>query len=171
MQIINRKIFKYQVHDAVVYWIVVPVLVIGSGKGIDFILQLPSLQISPYGTVGAITCICAGFVLIWRAMKDFYLYGKGTPNPRFPPRVLVRGGVYSICRHPMFFGYDLAALGVCLLSHSPAALIVSCPVFLVVQIRFLLKEETFLARRYRAAFEEYKKQVPFLVPLPRTIRS
>lgn len=165
MHIIERKILRYQVHDALVYWIFIPILVTGSGKLVDYTLQLPPIQLSGIGKAITFVLLGSGLVIIWRAMHDFYHYGKGTPNPRHPPKVLVSQGVYSMCRHPMFFGYDLAALGIVLMSCSFGMLILSYPVFVAVQIWFLQKEELYLARRFRGEFEEYKNRVPFLIPL------
>lgn len=51
-----------------------------------------------------------------------------------------------------------------MLFRSPAMLCVSFPVFLIMQIRFLHKEERYLQRRYGEAFVNYKQSVPFLTP-------
>ncbi|MCB2181766.1 MAG: isoprenylcysteine carboxylmethyltransferase family protein [Desulfobulbaceae bacterium] len=164
MPIFHPEILKYEVQDALKYWIFIPASVIGSGKFIDYVFSLPTIPHVALLQIAACILLVAGMVVIRRAMHDLSLYGKGTPNPHRPPKILVRQGVYGMCRHPMFLGYDLAALGVVLLCNSPAMLIVSYPVFVFVQIRFLQKEEQYLARRFRKDFIEYKDLVPFLVP-------
>ncbi|MDA8165532.1 MAG: methyltransferase [Desulfobacteraceae bacterium] len=76
-------------------------------------------------TIGAGGLAGAGLLLIRRAMRDLEALGQGTPNPARPPRRLVTAGSYRWCRHPMFLGYDLAALGVVVLCRSLGALAIS----------------------------------------------
>ena len=97
-------------------------------------------------------------------MKDLALYGDGTPNPLAPPKRLVTEGSYRLCRHPMFFGYNMASLGVALFLRSPGILFLSYPVFIFYEISFLRKEERKLERRFPQAFQTYRERTPFLVP-------
>jgi protein-S-isoprenylcysteine O-methyltransferase Ste14 len=162
MPLFHQDIWKYQLQAALLYWFVVPAAVIFSGLLLDRLCQFQALPASPWLTGTALLLLAAGFALIWLAIRVLARCGKGTPNPRRPPQSLVTGGVYRWCRHPMFFGYDLAALAVVLLFRSPAMLCASFPVFLIMQIRFLHKEERYLLRRYGEAFVNYKRSVPFL---------
>jgi protein-S-isoprenylcysteine O-methyltransferase Ste14 len=152
------------VRDALLYWLAIPAAVIFSGLLLDEVFGLAALPASRWLTAVAVLLVVAGAALIRQAIRDFARYGRGTPNPRRPPVVLVNRGIYRRCRHPMFFGYDLAALGVVCLLRSPAMLCVSFPLFLFLQVGFLRKEEQYLRRRYGAAYAHYQQQVPFLVP-------
>ncbi|GAB4333043.1 MAG: hypothetical protein Kow0089_01280 [Desulfobulbaceae bacterium] len=164
MRILEPGIVKYQVRDALLYWVVIPLGVIVSGWGVDLLLGLQRLPSSLLLSAAALAFIGAGLVFIWRSMRDLSRLGGGTPNPRQPPRRLVTGGVYGLSRHPMFFGYDLAALGVVLLCRSWGMLLASLPLFLWGQVLFLRREERYLRRRYRESFSAYADRVPFLVP-------
>jgi protein-S-isoprenylcysteine O-methyltransferase Ste14 len=67
----------------------------------------------------------------------------------------------------MFLGYDLAALGTVLLLRSWGMLMIAYPVFIAFEIRFLQnREEPALARRFGAAYSDYRKSIPFLLPNP-----
>ncbi len=112
----------------------------------------------------AICLVGLGGWLMQRSIVDLARYGDGTPNPHRPPKRLVIHGVYRLCRHPMFLGYDLAALGVVLVCRSPAMLVFSYPLFLLLEIRFLQKEERYLHRRYGESFRVYRDKVPLLLP-------
>lgn len=157
---------RARLRDALIYWVYIPAAVLGGGKVVDLALGLSPLPAGGVLLAAAVALLAAGGGVIQRAARDLQALGAGTPNPRFPPRQLVTGGIYAWCRHPMFFGYDLAALGVVLLFHSPGMLLVAWPLFIVLQIRFLRKEEKILHKRFDSRFEEYRRQVPLLLPRP-----
>jgi protein-S-isoprenylcysteine O-methyltransferase Ste14 len=159
----RQRYRRARVRDALVYWLYIPTAVIGGGKAADLMLGLPALSGKGW-TAAALPLLAAGGWFIQRSTADLQRLGEGTPNPRFPPRQLVTGGVYSLCRHPMFFGYDLAALGVVLLFRSPGMLFLSYPAFHLLQLRFLLREERILHKRFGRRFEEYRQRVPMLMP-------
>jgi protein-S-isoprenylcysteine O-methyltransferase Ste14 len=167
MRIFHPEIFKQQLRDAVVYWLLIPAAVIFSGLTIDNLLGFSQPSASLARTSGALALITAGTWLIDKATKNLKQYGHGTPNPCRPTKVLVTTSAYHWCRHPMFLGYDLAALGVILLCRSWSILLLSFPLMLVWQIRFLRKEEYLLSRRFRKDYAIYSKQVPLLLPWPR----
>jgi protein-S-isoprenylcysteine O-methyltransferase Ste14 len=164
MPFFQKEIWKYQLQDAMIYWLAVPGAVIVSGLLLDRLFHFSAIPAFPWLTATVLLLLASGLWFIWRATVDLARYGNGTPNPRRPPKRLVTEGIYQWCRHPMFFGYDLAALAVVCLFRSPAMLCISFPVFLIMQIRFLHKEERYLLRRYGEVFINYKQNVPFLVP-------
>lgn len=166
----RRRYRRARLRDALIYWLYIPAAVLGAGKVVDWLLGLSPLSGGGW-LLAAAALLAAGGGVILRATRDLQALGDGTPNPRFPPRQLVTGGIYAWCRHPMFFGYDLAALGVVLLFHSPGMLLVAWPLFIVLQIRFLRKEEKVLHKRFGSRFEEYQRQVPLLLPRPPAIRK
>lgn len=165
MTLWRKEIIRYQLRDAAIYWLFLPGCVLATGQMFDHLFHWSGFGLTPYLMVASLVLIIVGSALISAAMRAFSTLGQGTANPRRPPVTLVKNGVYAICRHPMFFGYDLAALGVVLLSHSLATLWISFPGFILGQILFLRKEERYLARRYKDAFAAYQQEVPFLLPI------
>ncbi|OKY75095.1 MAG: hypothetical protein BM485_10395 [Desulfobulbaceae bacterium DB1] len=164
MQIFRVDILRHQLRDAFIYWCVIPAIVIGSGYLLDRFFCFASIAPPGWLIFTAFACLVIGCGIIYQATVDVTRYGHGTPNPRRPPKKLVTQGIYGYCRHPMFFGYDLAALGVALLLWSPSLLLISYPLFLFLEVRFLRSEEHYLARRYGEKFLYYQKKVPFLLP-------
>jgi protein-S-isoprenylcysteine O-methyltransferase Ste14 len=164
---VDPDLRKHQLRDAARYWLVIPATVIVSGKVIDFLFSLPLFSPSPFLTSFAIVLLLAGLVLIWLAMREMAVAG-GTPNPRRPPKKIVTSGAYSICRHPMFLGYDLCALAVVLFFRSPGMLLISFPLFILLQVRFLRNEEKLLRRKFKQGYADYAGRTHFLLPcLPR----
>jgi protein-S-isoprenylcysteine O-methyltransferase Ste14 len=160
----RSKIIRARIRYAVKYWLIIPGAVILGGKGLDTVFKLPSLPGHAALTAFACMLIAAGVLFIQKSTKDLSVYGSGTHSPLAPPKTLVTEGAYRLCRHPMFLGYDLAALGVILLFHSPGMLLCAYPVFLTLQWRFLKKEEMLLQRRFKEAFVAYTERTPFLLP-------
>jgi len=161
----HNRIWKYQVWDSLLYWFFIPAAVICAGKAFDVLVGLGAFADTNMLVVTALLLITAGSTLICQSMKDLLEFGGGTVNPLRPPRELVKQGSYRICRHPMFLGYDIAALGVVLLFCSPGMLIFSYPLFIFLEVRFLRKEEKILKMRFRDAFEDYQRRVGFLIPI------
>lgn len=159
--VFQRAIWKEHIKAALLYWVYLPALVLGSGKFIDIFMPL-QLPVCPY--TGAAMIIVGG-IIIWRATVDLTSYGKGTPSPFRPPTLLVTEGVYKLCRHPMWLGYDFMALGVILLIGSLGSLLISFPVFLVGQIAFLVKEEKILTAKFKQRYSDYQRKTGMLAPL------
>jgi protein-S-isoprenylcysteine O-methyltransferase Ste14 len=156
---------RAQINDALKYWIVIPFGVIAGGFVLDRLTHAPKIPVHwPTVSLAAVLLV-AGMFLIRAAINDLSILGHGTPNPNFAPRQLVTSGVYALCRHPMFLGYDLAALGVVLLCASPGMLLGAYPLFLLFQVRFLKNEERMLLRRFEKDFDEYRRRIPFLLPI------
>jgi len=162
MTLFHKRIIRHQIRDALLYWLFIPLVVILSGLVIDFLLGLQTLPTIP--PLLPALLIFLGLLLIYLSIRDLTILGQGTPNPRCPPKILVTGHTYSLCRHPMFLGYDMAALGVIMLFASAGMTFISFPVFIFLQIRFLRQEEVTLARRFRSSHAEYRRGVPFFLP-------
>ena len=79
-------------------------------------------------------------------------------------RVLVTWGPYRYVRHPLYSGSMLFALGTCLVAGSVTAALLLC-LFLIWFYRPCLHaEEQFLAARFGAEWDAYRRQTGMLVP-------
>jgi len=97
---------------------------------------------------------------LWRFAGD----GKGTLAPWDPPRRLVISGPYRYVRNPMISGVVFVLFG-------EALLLLSRPhftwavTFLVINVIYIpLLEEPQLRERFGAAYDEYCRHVPRLLP-------
>jgi protein-S-isoprenylcysteine O-methyltransferase Ste14 len=108
--------------------------------------------------------ILGGALLYARCAWAFARYGRGTPAPIDPPRVLVTGGLYARTRNPMYLGVLTVLLGEATAFGSSRLLAYAAVVFLGFHLFTVLYEEPAHARRFGSAFEEYCRRVPRWLP-------
>ena len=80
-------------------------------------------------------------------------------------RDLATDGVYSLCRHPLYLGSMLIALGFCVLFDDGANYLVAGAYFLAFYPLTIAWEEVRLGERYGAAHRTYCETTPLLLPL------
>jgi len=82
---------------------------------------------------------------------------------------LLTGGLYSVVRHPQYFGIIVVTLGLTIMSiqWSGSKLNVVLVWFIGVLGYVLLAgyEERYLSRRFEKEYQQYKQKVPFIFPI------
>jgi protein-S-isoprenylcysteine O-methyltransferase Ste14 len=111
--------------------------------------------------------LAIGLLLFAASLHGFIAEGRGTLAPWDPPRNLVTKGPYRYVRNPMISGVVLVLFGEALvlrsLPHLQWALI-----FLGINAVYIpLIEEPLLAQRFGAAYWNYCRHVPRLLPRAR----
>lgn len=79
------------------------------------------------------------------------------------PGKIVTEGVYSIVRHPQYLGGLLAHVGISFLLSALYSLFVT-PLMILLVYLISWKEEKELVREFGKEYEDYKKNVPMLLP-------
>ena len=104
---------------------------------------------------GVILLVLAGYLVI-RGLS--VVFGEERAKPG-----VIRGGVFSVVRHPIYLSEILLYLGLLMFSMSLAAAIVC-----VVAMGFLhyisRYEEKLLLARFGGEYEEYMREVPMWIP-------
>jgi len=127
-------------------------LSLGSGA-LEWVLQLIGLGL-----------LTLGLVFFTASVRRFATEGRGTLAPWDPPRELVVRGPYRYVRNPMISGVVLVLFGESLLLLS-AAHVGWAVCFLAINLIYILRiEEPQLERRFGAAYLEYCRHVPRVVP-------
>lgn len=81
-------------------------------------------------------------------------------------------GPYAYTRNPKAFGYLIVLFGFSIALQSAVALFVLFPASVLACVIFLrFIEEPLLRLRHGNAFEQYRKRVPMLIPLPSFLRK
>jgi protein-S-isoprenylcysteine O-methyltransferase Ste14 len=142
--------------------VLVPVGVRSSLAGIDTQWTSPGMEIMAR-LLGAAVFAAGLFLFIW-SVTLFARVGQGTLAPWDPTRRLVAVGPYRYVRNPM-----ISAVAAMLLAEAVffgSAILGSwCILFVVVnQVYFLRSEEPGLERRFGAAYNQYRREVPRWLP-------
>ena len=126
--------------------------------------QFQSYQFRIIPVVVGGVLILVGLYTIWITVSLFTDYGKGTPAPYAPPKILVIIGIYKYVRNPMMIGVWSVLLGEAILFFSFWVLIWFL-IFFTASILFVtLWEEGDLESRFGESYREYKKKVPRWIP-------
>jgi len=118
-----------------------------------------------FGLVPLSACLA----LYWAALRSFLRSGGGTPAYYEAPKRLVADGPYRWLRNPMYVAVLLAIAGETLLLAAPILLRYLIGTLLSLLILVHGIETPLLRRRYGAAYERYRRQVPCWIPLPRQV--
>jgi protein-S-isoprenylcysteine O-methyltransferase Ste14 len=73
-------------------------------------------------------------------------------------------GAYSLVRHPLYLGVLLGWLGVAMLPRSIGIVVVVGLLFQLYYERIMIAEESYLQKRFGAAYDEWSSRTPALIP-------
>jgi protein-S-isoprenylcysteine O-methyltransferase Ste14 len=146
------------------FWVVSPLL----GKFIDsFYFHYPSvLAASMLVILGGAFLALIGAVLAFWTIFLFRTKGRGTPNPKLPPKVFIISGPYRISRNPMALGGLLVLLGEAVFYYSPSLLAIAILYGVVIYLNAKFVEEPGLKERFGKPYDDYLKRVPRFFPNP-----
>lgn len=109
---------------------------------------------------------CAGQIL--RAVVIGLAYIKrGGKDRKIAAPVLVRQGVFSLSRNPLYLGNMAIVLGLVIIYHSPWAYAIVLPGFFFAYVCIVEAEEEFLRRKFGPEFDGYCASVNRFFPTPR----
>ncbi len=145
-------------------WVVSPLL----GKFIDsFYFYYPNVLADTTSIffLGVFTILC-GTALAIGTIILFKTKGKGTPNPKLPPKVFVISGPYRFSRNPMALGGLLILLGESAIYYSPSLLGITILYGVIIYLNAMFIEEPELIERFGNPYKDYLKRVPRFFPNP-----
>jgi len=102
----------------------------------------------------------AGLAIVLACVRDFAVYGRGTPAPVDPPKVLVVRGLYRYMRNPMYTGVVTVLLSEAGLYLSATLLVYAVVVFSGFHAFVVLHEEPHLRKVFGAGYESYCSAIP-----------
>ncbi len=136
---------------------------------IDTLFPFPRILIGIDSLLGAIPLIIGGILALWCVIL-FFIVGKGTPSPLYPPEKFVVRGSYKYTRNPMMLALWLTLIGEALTLHSLTLLLFTVFISVPAGVLFVTKrEERDLEKRFGNEYLEYKRKVPRWIPKPQAI--
>ena len=137
---------------------VIPLLILWFSKK----FELYQFKIIP--TALGLILIIVGLYIVWITVSLFTDYGKGTPAPYSPPKILVNIGIYGYIRNPMMLGVWSVLVGETILFMCSEMLIWFFIFFFGSIFVISIWEERDLENRFGETYREYKRNVPRWIP-------
>lgn len=119
---------------------------------VDFAIDTLGAILAVVGS--AIRLLTIGFDYIERGGKEGKVYAS----------FLVRGGVYSRVRNPMYLGNILIAVGLILYAGTPWACVTLIPFFLFVYQAITAAEEAYLRKKFGQDYADYCRRTARFIP-------
>lgn len=132
--------------------------IIVAGTILDVVFQLPKVILPLWDALWIFLAIL-GAIVEGRATFLLWTLGKGTPNPKEPPRRLVIDGVYRHSRNPLYLARLLILAAFVILLGSLGILLLTLALFLGLQFAVLPREEKRLELRFGRDYLEYRRRV------------
>lgn len=107
---------------------------------------------------------CLGVPISLWCIWDFTFFGKGTPAPIDPPKVLVVQGLYRYVRNPMYIGGVFILAGEAIFFASLILFGYTLFIFLCFHFFVIGYEEPALRRTFGNAYDTYCESVPRWLP-------
>ncbi len=99
----------------------------------------------------------------WFGIEGVRETGMELAETHCSPKKILDKGIYSIVRHPQYFGWILAHIGISILLSVWYSMLFT-PVLIVCVYVISKKEEVELIREFGEEYAHYKENVPMLVP-------
>lgn len=117
-------------------------------RGIDFIAVLICIS----GVL--MRCLVIGFEHVRRAGSDRRIHADA----------LKTGGMFLLCRNPLYVGNVLIASGIFLKHGNPAVAVVGIGLYVAIYMSIIAAEERYLLGRFGSAYEDYCARVHRWLP-------
>ena len=111
-------------------------------------------------------CNVAGLLLIavggWHVGCAAVVFNRtATPSePWRPARVIAAQGIYARTRNPVCQGLLILVLGIAILLRSEGSMLMLMPAAMVMHYGVVLREESYLQRRFGETYRQYMAAVP-----------
>lgn len=117
----------------------------------------------PRRWIGA-AILVAAHALLLGPLRAFIVEGRGTQAPMAPPGLLVRSGLYTRVRNPMYLNYVAIVLGEAVLYGSLPLVAYACFFFALAHAYVVGVEEKQLRRRFGSEYDAYCARVGRWLP-------
>lgn len=112
----------------------------------------------PYGRViGAVLVVAALAFAFWA--RSEMVRARTNINPFKPTLAIVSDGPFRFTRNPLYLSMSAIFVGVALILHAVAALLLLPVVLLVITFGVIRREETYLQRKFGVQYDDYRHRV------------
>ena len=130
-------------------------VLLAAGLATIWPLGLPS---APGLTVAGLLLVAVSVLFAAGALREFARH-RNPVAPNRPVQGLMTGGPFRFTRNPLYVALALLQAGGALLAREGWVLLTLLPALVVVRYYVIAREEAYLARRFGAAYGEYRARV------------
>lgn len=130
----------------------------------DFSYVRHSHELTEYWQVGCMAVALLGLVIRIVTVGHAPPGTSGRNTCGQIARTLNTTGMYSMMRHPLYFGNYLIFMGFVLFFHSWWLLLLATSLFALYYERIMVAEEAFLHTRFGVEFETWASRTPAFIP-------
>jgi 1-acyl-sn-glycerol-3-phosphate acyltransferase len=143
------------------FWLLLPLGLFASSRFLDAAFGWPLLSVlRPAGLV----LLMISLPLLMLAVVQYTKSTGNLPVSAFPAGSIVRGGVYSVWRHPIYLFFTALLYGAGMVWGSPSMILAVMPAFITLELLYIRVEEAFLARRFGPDYRAYQEQARLVLP-------
>ncbi len=102
--------------------------------------------------------VAGGLGLAGLAFREF-VRAKTSPRPDRPTTAIIAQGPFCMTRNPAYLAMLLLLIGVALWMNSAAVLAMVVPLFLILDVGVVAREERYLERKFGQDYLDYKASV------------
>ncbi len=126
----------------------------------DLVISITGLSIAVLNLIVSLPLLLVG---AWLGIEGVRETGMKLAETHCSPQKILNTGVYSTLRHPQYFGWILAHIGISFILSVWYSMLFS-PVLIALIYLLSKKEEEELIKEFGKEYEDYRKEVPMLLP-------
>ncbi len=149
---------------AIVFVVILPIALIAWARATSPAISLPT----PHWPLIGYSLAAIGLAIILESMRELWFKGGGLPMNAYPPKRLVKSGLYAFMPHPIYAGFCAACCGVSIATGSSGGLWLVTPIAILGCIALVLGYEG-PALRARFGVSESRLSAPEAGDLPPSI--
>lgn len=115
--------------------------------------------------IGVALVLSGASMYAW-CVRDFAMFGRGTPFPLDAPKKLVIRGLYRYTRNPMYVAVLTVVSGWAIVFRSWALVVYGCGVWACFHLVVVGYEERRLRREFGQEYDDYRARVGRWLPRP-----
>ena len=146
-----------------IFWIILPTLLVGGAQLLDTQLFPEALHSNMLVFIGVMLIFVSCPLLIITIIQ-FRKFGNELPISATPPERIIRKGLFSVWRHPIYLFYVMLFIGITMVTGSKSGLYFVIPLFVFIVAFYILFEERTLIRRFGESYKNHLRQTPLLIP-------
>jgi len=143
-------VYAFWIAEVIIYSLNIKTRLLPSFFHIELVNSL-SMKI-----IGSVLLCLGVFMFVWAFLSFGYSWRVGIDKNN--PGKLVRGGIFTLSRNPIFTGFDIYYTGTFLINGTIIFLIIT--IFMVLNLHYqILQEEKFLMETYKQEYKDYCSSV------------